>query len=376
MSRQAVLIVDDELNLLRALRDAVRARSWDVDVLTAGNAEEALELLALRLVDVLVTDIRMPGADGLALIEEVRDRYPQTQCLVMTAHVDSTSEAAAMQLGAVSFIRKPFELDAFLSEIGEKLQPRGFRGTSLMGFSLTDILQLAAMNGQALTFEVISSGRRGMLAVEAGLLLAASTADIAGIDAARDILSWSDGEIKSEPHVEVLEERRLNCSLTEILMQAAKEHDEQTRRPTRANRRATAIEALVVLLEELEHEVSDFLGSIVHLADGSGELGGIKADVEFPREWLRDQLPHLFKMIRETPPNPGEHELRRIVIEIGELSLVAVSVGSGDYLWTSAVRGRDSLGDLQASIGRLIDQVEECIQRIARYDSVVAVAGA
>ncbi len=376
MSRQTVLIVDDELNLLRALRDAVRTRSWDVDVLTAGNAEEALELLALRVVDVLVTDIRMPGADGLALIEEVRDCYPQTQCLVMTAHVDSTSEAAAMQLGAVSFIRKPFELDAFLSEIGEKLQPRGFRGTSLMGFSLTDILQLAVMNGQALTFEISSSGRRGMLAVESGLLLAASTDDKAGIDAAQDILSWSDGEITSEPHVEVIEERRLNCSLTEILMQAAKEQDEQTRRPTRANRRATAVEALVVLLEELEHEVGGFLGSIVHLTDGSGELGGIKADVEFPREWLRDQLPPLFKMIQKTPPRSGDHALHRIVIEMGELSLVAVSVGDGNYLWTSAVRGSQFLGNLQSTIDRLIVRVEECIRRIASYDSVAVVARA
>jgi len=71
MPKRTVLIVDDELTLLRSLRDALRAQGGDMDVLTAGRADEALELMELTDVDLVVTDLRMPGQDGLSFIATV-----------------------------------------------------------------------------------------------------------------------------------------------------------------------------------------------------------------------------------------------------------------------------------------------------------------
>lgn len=66
MAKRTVLIVDDELTLLRSLRDALRVQqNAEMEVLTAGRADEALELMELAEVDLVVSDLRMPGLDGL-----------------------------------------------------------------------------------------------------------------------------------------------------------------------------------------------------------------------------------------------------------------------------------------------------------------------
>ena len=117
MAKRTVLIVDDELTLLRTLRDALRRQSGELEVLTAGRADEALELMELTAVDLVVTDFRMPGQDGISFISDISHKYPNTRCILMTAHGDSETKNKSLANGAVSFIEKPFDLDFFISEV-------------------------------------------------------------------------------------------------------------------------------------------------------------------------------------------------------------------------------------------------------------------
>ncbi|GAC1691782.1 MAG: nitrogen regulation protein NR(I) [Steroidobacteraceae bacterium] len=104
-----VWLVDDDASirwvLERALRhDGMTARAFEA-------AEPALDALRREAPDVLITDIRMPGASGLELLRRIRDQRPALPVIVMTAHSDLGSAVSAYQGGAFEYLPKPFDID-------------------------------------------------------------------------------------------------------------------------------------------------------------------------------------------------------------------------------------------------------------------------
>jgi response regulator RpfG family c-di-GMP phosphodiesterase len=112
-ARPRVLLVDDEVNVLHGLRRHLRA---SVDVVIAGSADEALEVLeAGPAVQVVVSDMRMPGTDGAALLAAVRARWPDTSRVLLTGQADLESAVAAVNQGQVfRFLLKPCPPDQLL----------------------------------------------------------------------------------------------------------------------------------------------------------------------------------------------------------------------------------------------------------------------
>lgn len=101
-----VLFVDDEPAILNATRRSLRSEPYEV--LTASSAKEALEVVASRPVDVLVSDARMPEMSGFELIEKVRRMYPSTICIMLTGAADLGATSALIQSGALyRFLCKP-----------------------------------------------------------------------------------------------------------------------------------------------------------------------------------------------------------------------------------------------------------------------------
>ena len=108
-----ILLVEDEPTIALTLGDDLRAEGFDVVVLADGKA--ALEVLGQRSFDCVVTDVRLPGADGLQVLKAAKAARPETEVLVMTAYATVESAVEAMRLGADDFIQKPF-LNAQLIE--------------------------------------------------------------------------------------------------------------------------------------------------------------------------------------------------------------------------------------------------------------------
>ena len=117
MSQARVLIVDDDPALLQALPAALRLRMPGVTVETADSAATALTRIAAGNHDAIVTDIKMPGMDGLALLAQIHARQPDTPILLITGHGEYDLAVRALRGGAYDFIEKPIDRDHVVAAI-------------------------------------------------------------------------------------------------------------------------------------------------------------------------------------------------------------------------------------------------------------------
>jgi DNA-binding NtrC family response regulator len=122
-----VLVIDDDPGLLQALPGSLRLRMRGVTVETADSAATALQRIAARDYDAIVTDIKMPGMDGLALLAEIRARRPDTPTLMITGHGDYDLAVRALRGGAYDFIQKPIDRDHFAASLRRAIRAQTLR---------------------------------------------------------------------------------------------------------------------------------------------------------------------------------------------------------------------------------------------------------
>ena len=116
-----VLLVDDEEDVRLFLEDFLSERDFRVE--TAACGEEALRKLEKEPADIVLLDIMMPGMDGLECLKKIKDKYPKTKVIMLTALKDEVRIQKAQKLGASNYIVKPFSLDYLEKEIGKLLGP-------------------------------------------------------------------------------------------------------------------------------------------------------------------------------------------------------------------------------------------------------------
>ena len=104
-----VWIVDDDRSIRWVLEKALAREG--IAYRTFASANEVQQALQLSRPQVLVSDIRMPGESGLALLNEVKQRFPEVPVIIMTAYSDLDSAVAAFQGGAFEYLPKPFDID-------------------------------------------------------------------------------------------------------------------------------------------------------------------------------------------------------------------------------------------------------------------------
>ncbi|MBV4509824.1 response regulator [Pseudomonas sp. SWRI22] len=106
-TKSAVLLVDDEESILNSLRRLLRGQPYEVVLATSGA--QALEIMATRPIDLVMSDARMPGMDGATLLAEVHRRYPATSRILLTGYADLTTIIKAINDGQIHrYISKPW----------------------------------------------------------------------------------------------------------------------------------------------------------------------------------------------------------------------------------------------------------------------------
>jgi signal transduction histidine kinase len=124
MTMSRVLIVDDDPALLTALSGALKLRLADITVETCDSAMSAIQRISQTEFDAVVTDIKMPGMDGLALLKEIQDIKPELPTLLITGHGQHDLAVQALRGGAFDFIQKPIDRDYVVASLTRAIRVR------------------------------------------------------------------------------------------------------------------------------------------------------------------------------------------------------------------------------------------------------------
>ncbi len=131
-----LLLVDDEPSVLSALRRLYRGQGYKIEQAT--SAADALALMQLQPIDLVISDMRMPGMDGAAFLEAVRDRHPGTVRILLTGYADIHSTVAAINRGEIHrYIAKPWDDQDMLLVVREALKRRDLERQNVQLQALT-----------------------------------------------------------------------------------------------------------------------------------------------------------------------------------------------------------------------------------------------
>jgi CheY-like chemotaxis protein len=100
-----ILIVDDSSFQRRTIRRALAQEGYQI--IEAGDGAQAMQIIASEAPDCILTDLIMPGTDGFAVLEALRDRHSHVPIIVVTADIQGTTRQRCLELGAAGFIQKP-----------------------------------------------------------------------------------------------------------------------------------------------------------------------------------------------------------------------------------------------------------------------------
>ena len=111
-----VLLADDERSIAVTLADELEAAGHKVT--TVDNGLDALEQAKSKRFDIVITDIRMPGLDGISLLRQVRALEPKPEVILITGHATIETAQEAIRQGAYDYVKKPFRNDEIVRRVG------------------------------------------------------------------------------------------------------------------------------------------------------------------------------------------------------------------------------------------------------------------
>jgi DNA-binding response OmpR family regulator len=121
-----LLLVDDEEEFASTLAHRLQIRGYPTGV--AVDGEEALNLLANNIYDVMVLDLMLPGLSGLDVLQQVKQQYPDLPVIMLTGQGSTREGLAGMRFGAFDFLMKPVDLDELITKITEAVPHRRAHG--------------------------------------------------------------------------------------------------------------------------------------------------------------------------------------------------------------------------------------------------------
>ena len=110
-----VLIVDDEPDLLESLKNVLQRRKMEVAIVQ--NGEEALKFLKESIIEVVVLDVKMPGMDGVEVLQRMKEEFPNIEVILLTGHPTVESALTGMKHGAFDYVVKPPDVDELTETI-------------------------------------------------------------------------------------------------------------------------------------------------------------------------------------------------------------------------------------------------------------------
>ncbi len=222
-----VLIVDDEKGFLLSLSDGLKSYSDEFKVLIAFNGKEAVKILNSTKIDLVVTDLKMPGMDGFQLLAYLTKHFPDIPTIVMTAFGTPDMEAKLLTMGVTKYLEKPLDFDVLADNIRRHVARDDSQG-HIKGITLGTFLQFLEMEGKTCTLTVISHERIGSLYFLEGELINAKSETKEGEQAAYEIIGWDETEVEINYSCGN-KTKTITSPLSFVLMESCKIKDEASK---------------------------------------------------------------------------------------------------------------------------------------------------
>jgi twitching motility two-component system response regulator PilG len=312
---KTILIVDDDMNFLRCVENFINVYVEQINVLTASDGQEALQMLRDKRVDLVVTEMDIPVINGIQLLKHLRLKHQNIPAIVMTGAITPENHKRLAEIGQFYIFEKTMKLNTLGEKILNMLN-RNFRAY-VRGVTLENLLQMIQIEQKSCTLKVKSKDKAGHLYLKDGKLVNAETSGIEGEEAAVRIISWVSAETEMQGNCQT--ETKIQTSLMHILLKAAQFKDEN----------ATS------------QAYADLLAEAIKLAEGHHYKRAkmvlarlLKQDPRNAKGWLWfSRIAESMKAVEMALRNsaklsPGDQE---IIGEIENLELTKSRLGNGDF---------------------------------------------
>lgn len=198
MSEQwRILVVEDDELLNQNIVATLAKDGYGVQGASSGAA--AIRLLWSEAYDVVIGDLKAPGADGLELLQWLRAYRPETRMMMVVSPGSSSTRGEAFQSGVVSYLEKPLNLHLLKEELRRLLQQTGF-SANLDSFDLLDVIQIVTMSRKSIAL-LVNTGleERGILYFQHGELVWAEYGTLFGEEAFFALAAHKNGTVVHQP---------------------------------------------------------------------------------------------------------------------------------------------------------------------------------
>jgi DNA-binding response OmpR family regulator len=164
MPAKSILIVDDEKNIRLTMLQSLEPMGMVVQA--AVNGEEAIEKLKEDRFGIVFLDLKMPGMDGIEILRQIKEKWPETRVIIITAHGTIDIAVEAMKLGAVDFITKPFSPKEIRELVDRVLKREELNESTAVDYQ--DLIELTRQYMNAGDFKAARVSARKAIALDPG----------------------------------------------------------------------------------------------------------------------------------------------------------------------------------------------------------------
>ncbi|MFQ5602523.1 MAG: response regulator [bacterium] len=199
-AQKKILIVDDEEDITWGISKSLDKSYYGLEVNCVHSGDEALNLMNSKTFDLVVSDIRMPGRDGMQLILDIRKRYPHTKVIIMTAYGSQQVKDEVTNRGGYFYIEKPFDVGHLKQIIFDALEveDNGFKGF-IENAGVRELVEYNCIRKRNTMLEINQDQQKGMIYFRNGDVVHAECGELKGEHALFNILNWQTGTFKINP---------------------------------------------------------------------------------------------------------------------------------------------------------------------------------
>src|SRR5881398_1913689 len=192
-----ILLVEDDDYLNQSIVNSLRKDGYIVQGVKSGA--EAIRLVWSEEYDVVIGDLRTPGADGFEMLQWLRSFRPKTRMIMVAASASAADRTQALEAGVVSYLEKPLDLHVLKQELRRLLQQTGF-SASLDSFDLLDVIQIITMSRKNIAL-LVNTGleEQGTLRFQGGELIWSEYGVLRGEEAFFALAAHKNGTVIHQP---------------------------------------------------------------------------------------------------------------------------------------------------------------------------------